>query len=87
MVFWEHARGVGWRRFVADAGVCVCACALFLQFRNNLFLGTTRQYLTQLHDDQHGNLYSKISAIIVPLGFLFVTIVGWLMDKCVTGGT
>ncbi len=51
------------------------------QFRNNLFLGTTRSYLTALHDPEHNNLYSNISAVIVPCGFLFVTVVGWVMDK------
>ncbi len=52
-----------------------------LQFRSNLFLGTTRLYLTQLNDPAHDNLFSKLSGIIVPLGCLFVTFVGWLINK------
>jgi hypothetical protein len=54
--------------------------SLLLQFRNTLFLGATRQYLIELHDPDHGNLFSKISAIIVPLGFIFVPIVSWVVD-------
>lgn len=57
-------------------------CALrFEQFRSNLFLGTTRLYLSELHDGDHGNLYSKLSGIIVPMGFVFVTAVGWLINR------
>ncbi len=51
-----------------------------LQFRNNLFLGSTRGYLTELGDPHHHNLFSKLSGIIVPLGFIYVTAVGYVLD-------
>jgi hypothetical protein len=71
--------------FACVAVRCRCAIACG-QFRNNLFLGSTRLYLTALKDADHHNLYSKISGIIVPLGFLFVTVVGFIMDKLVGRG-
>lgn len=51
-------------------------------FRNNLYLGSSRAFLQkELHDQLHGNLYSKIIGFIVPLGFVWVGVVGFVLDK------
>ena len=59
-------------------------CGLYCngaQFRNTLYLGANRQYLIQLHDPAHDNYYSKVSAAIIPCGFVFVPLVSWIVTR------
>lgn len=55
---------------------------IIMMFRSNQFLGTAGQFLKSLDDEAHNNLYTKFLATIVPLGFIFVPVISYFLDRC-----
>lgn len=52
-----------------------------LMFRSNVFLGTAGNFLLSLGDAAHHDLYSTFLASIIPLGFIFVPLISYFLDR------
>jgi hypothetical protein len=61
--------------------VCVCVCDVCLQFRANVYLATTRMYLTQLDDALQDDKYTQIVGYMLPLGFIAAPCISWLIHS------
>ena len=54
-----------------------------MMFRSNLFLGTAGNFLISLGDDKDDDRYAKLLASIIPLGFIFVPVISYFLDRTV----
>lgn len=52
-----------------------------MMFRSNLFLGTAGNFLISLGDDKDDDRYAKLLASIIPLGFIFVPVISYFLDR------
>jgi len=50
-------------------------------FRSNMFLGTAGNFLLALGDAADNDYYSKFLASIIPLGFIFVPVISFFLDR------
>lgn len=50
--------------------------------RTNVYIGTNNKLLENYGDDQDGFWYTKLFSLVLPLGFLFIPAIDYIVEQC-----